>query len=524
MSLPRIFPPVQKVKLVLQFYLFHAEKCYFPSGFYQEQSSSVATKSFSHAKLALYCAPRGSKVFATLTFTKSTSTMTKRRASTVGWCGAASLVLLRQCSSLSIHVFSPLPTAQHARRIHRLWTKSGDDEDYEDEKAAIAEVGGDPSFLAGGADFGDGELTSENEAREAEIAAILENGGDPSFLMDIIPAAITPDKLQGDEEEAAALEEAGGDPFFLPDVSGSIDENESKPDFPQPKLQEGKAEEDQDWFRIGRQMAMDLKGPGEIDDKEEVKKEAPKTEKEPVAVPTSSASPVEEAQAAALEAAQSLVEATEAAIYAKQKHLSAVQTDIQKVQEQLKVLLEQEASLQDEFEDAVSDQVKSIEKQQAVRQAFALLTGDQGILEDVTPETKSDDNIPPKVELPLPSEGPRYSGTEGESFDSIQDEIEAFGGDPFFLADGDTEEHDKKETGGATTTTFKRKSLKKNPLTNEVEEEENYTDEESLLEVGGDPNFLDSYDERADESKAYDRELLREEIEEAGGDASFLFD
>lgn len=373
--------------------------------------------------------------------------------------------------------------------------------------------------MAGGADFGDGELTSENEAREAEIAAILENGGDPSFLMDIIPAAITPEKLQVDDEEAAALEEAGGDPFFLPDVSDSIDENESKPDFPQPKLQEGKAEEDQDWFRIGRQMAMDLKGPGEMEDKEEVKKEAPKAEKEPVAVPASSASPVEEAQAAALEAAQSLVEATEAVIYAKQKHLSAVQTDIQKVQEQLKVLQEQEASLQDEFEDAVADQVKSIEKQQAVRQAFALLTGDQGILEDVTPETKSDHN---KVEFPLPSEGPRYSGMEGENFDSIQDEIEAFGGDPFFLAGGDTEQDVKKEAGGETTTTFKRRSLKKNPLTNEVEEEENYTDEESLLEVGGDPNFLDSYDGRADESRAYDRELLREEIEEAGGDASFL--
>ena len=45
--------------------------------------------------------------------------------------------------------------------------------------------------------------------------------------------------------------------------------------------------------------------------------------------------------------------------------------------------------------------------------------------------------------------------------------------------------------------------------------------EEALLEVGGDPAFLDSFDEHAD-SDAYALELQRAEIEDVGGDPSFL--
>ena len=66
-----------------------------------------------------------------------------------------------------------------------------------------------------------------------------------------------------------------------------------------------------------------------------------------------------------------------------------------------------------------------------------------------------------------------------------------------------------------------RQFLRKSPITNEVLEDETLGEEEALLEVGGDPAFLDSFDEHAD-SNAYDLELQRADIEDVGGDPSFL--
>ena len=86
-------------------------------------------------------------------------------------------------------------------------------------------------------------------------------------------------------------------------------------------------------------------------------------------------------------------------------------------------------------------------------------------------------------------------------------------------------------TSNADTTSDSNKSdstpqnprhfLRKSPITNEVLEDEILGDEEALLEVGGDPAFLDSFDEHAD-SDAYALELQRAEIEDVGGDPSFL--
>ena len=510
------------------------------------------------------------------------------------------------------------PEHQNRRTRIRLHNRGGDVDDLEDELAEaggdssffafqndrdfsaqdareaeiaeILEMGGDPSFLM-------------------DVTVPPKATFQPSSSMDQKPITEKLQQLdQKQEQVAAALEAVGGGPFSLPDNAVA---DRDQPQHPQPTLDDNKPEDDQDWFSIGRQMAKDflqeessdgmdhsqrprplldeeaeedleptweeLEAMGgdpffldeddnyslNIDDDVQAKMDLfeaaarrkldqePKLKKVRNNGPTN---PMEHAQIVALEAAQSLVEATEAVTYSKQQQLSAVQQDIQKLQAQFMELQKQETMLKHQVEEAVANQVKSIQKQQAVRQAFAVLTttgADAVTMTLDTEEVENDKNGP----LPGSDKGPRFTGMEGDTYDSLEDDIEAIGGDPFFLDGqenkdvGDQDYDDgvspasslasgpsfllslvQKEKGPViddapndtpTTSTFKRKILKKNPLTNEAEEEENYTQEEEMLEVGGDPAFLDSYDEHHD-SGAYDQELLRAEIEEMGGDPSFL--
>ncbi|CAB9520194.1 expressed unknown protein [Seminavis robusta] len=334
--------------------------------------------------------------------------------------------------------------------------------------------------------------------REEERARLLEMGGDPSFLMD----------------EASALEAVGGDPFFLP--HNTIDE----PQLPSNNNDNDNIDEDkedntkQDWFDIGRQMAKQLLEEDQEDEEqgdttepvELLEEEKSSGDSDPIRPIITTE--LEQAQSLALEASQTLVQTSEALCQSKQQALSQVQDNIQKLQEQLLLLQEQQTNLQSELATAQEAHEQSIQSQNAMLQAFG---GASAATATDTPSTKSKE--------------PYYSALEGDTFDNQRDELEALGGDPFFLVDSDDDTEDIQALESETkklddTQKQPNKALLKSKLTNEPQETESLTDEEELLEVGGDPAFLDSYDET--DSKAYNMELMRDEVLELGGDPFFL--
>ncbi|CAB9530074.1 expressed unknown protein [Seminavis robusta] len=333
--------------------------------------------------------------------------------------------------------------------------------------------------------------------REEERARLLEMGGDPSFLMD----------------EASALEAVGGDPFFLP--HNTIDE----PQLPSNNNDNDNIDEDkedntkQDWFDIGRQMAKQLLEEDQEDEEKDYHGTSgiARRRKEFRRLRSYKANNNDRAGTSPIVGSGSFSDIGTnlgGPVSIQQQALSQVQDNIQKLQEQLLLLQEQQTNLQSELATAQEAHEQSIQSQNAMLQAFG---GASAATATDTPSTKSKE--------------PYYSALEGDTFDNQRDELEALGGDPFFLVDSDDDTEDIQALESETkklddTQKQPNKALLKSKLTNEPQETESLTDEEELLEVGGDPAFLDSYDET--DSKAYNMELMRDEVLELGGDPFFL--
>jgi len=294
------------------------------------------------------------------------------------------------------------------------------------------------------------------------------------------------------------LEEMGGDPSFLEETTSPVDEMMARdPSFTKenqemkgyPGLSSDESNE-KDWFSLGRQMALDLL--------QDDMKEEEATSKQPEArfeLQIKDENIVlQDVMKASVQSVDQLVET----ILSQQEHVKKdlidTQNDVSDMEKRLRDMRERETRLQQQYVQLGLDAKQAIERQRQVKGVFEALGLKSKVEEPPTPSI---------------SEGPYYTAMEGEAFDSGIDEVEPLGGDSFFLQ---ADEPPK-------TLSPLRKTLRKSALTNELEEEETLTEEEQLLDVGGDPAFLDSFDPN---EEAYDSGLLREEIEEMGGDPSFL--
>ena len=484
---------------------------------------------------------------------------------------------------LSVLRKQQLPLQSHrnyyyATRITGLWGTSNpkDNVNQDDE---MEETGGDPSFLlddplanGGDADFG---KTSQQELRDEEIAAILELGGDPSFLMDVVSPELptspfkkddqlstdrvyTPQKFHVDPEEAAALEAAGGDPFFLPDI------RESQP----PTMDD--SDEEEEGFDNSFDLVDELEAMG---GDPSFLEEAPAMSSPPP--PSSSAFSARDLLSLGRDPTILKHGPPQPQPAIDVEELEAMAGDPSFLDDIAEVGGDPSFLVGGNLGPAKNDQpyytAMEGESFDSLRDEVEALGGDPFFLvddDDDDDNEESDGSKQYSHDLDTNPVGgddkPYYTAMEGESFDNLRDEVEALGGDPFFLVDDDEPNEREDElhedasiasplSGLASDPSFllqyvqkqenpppavvdhksvssnesnnntpkQRHRLRKSPITNEVIEEEVLSEEEDLLAVGGDPAFLASYDEN-DTSNAYDMEVQRAEIEEMGGDPSFL--
>jgi hypothetical protein len=148
--------------------------------------------------------------------------------------------------------------------------------------------------------------------------------------------------------------------------------------------------------------------------------------------------------------------------------------------------------------------------------------------------------------------GPYDTALEGESFASSAEELEALGGDPFFFGsdDGDgDDDYDADHLDKAPSEEMinadpsfllqyaqigrvSPESPSFDGLPSGVESVHNkvnerkmskaLSEEEELLEMGGDPSFLATYYDQSSESGGNEYEHEKDRVEELGGDPFFL--
>lgn len=383
-------------------------------------------------------------------------------------------------------------------------------------------------------------LTSrESEDREEEIATILELGGDPSFLLDLAKSKVLSSRrnncdISADRvleprkvfemvdvpDLAETLQAAGEDPFFLPNIS-EVTQSMTLTDD----------EEEHNIIASFEQQREELEAMG-----------GDPSFLEPISIGLLTKDITTMGRDSSILKSGPTI-----------SHGSIIPSNGENDQQPYYT------TVQGEIFDNKMDEIEA-------------LGGDPSFLEKsassyIQPELR---NLGYSTDVPLNLAGkpaantgkvPYYTATEGDSFDSIRDEVEALGGDPFFLVGGEEssnhagwddvleevgesalpssllsgpsflldivqrEENEttipSQPTAAKNDTPRQRHSLRKDPITNEVIEDEVLSEEEELLSVGGDPAFLDSYD-KVSESDSYEREVQRAEIEEIGGDTSFL--
>ena len=184
-------------------------------------------------------------------------------------------------------------------------------------------------------------------------------------------------------------------PLFIPSFIGDRIRKLSRRDRVASQLREtppvdekgettGGGADNQDWFKMGQQMAKELREAAESAEDEREKEDTINLEEEEdLAVSGKTNSITEEvresstalleAQVLSQETARALIASAACICQMKEEELKNVQSDIQNLREKLEKLEEQEVLLEEEVSLARSNQDQTVEQEQFIRESFQKL-------------------------------------------------------------------------------------------------------------------------------------------------------